>query len=89
MCVDDKYLDGIRVSDSVRTSNTAIVTTLCEDGISLSILRYRSTSAIASLTKLASSALGSVGASVGNSSPRSGGTVDTVAHAKAERTVHM
>jgi hypothetical protein len=79
----------ISLLNQMHTSNAAIVTTLCGDGISLSILRYRSTSAIASLSKLASSAFGSVGASVGNNSPRSGGTVDTVAHAKAEIMVHM
>jgi hypothetical protein len=66
------------------TSSAAIVTTLWGEGISLSMLRYLSTSDNDCFRRLASSEVWSLLTSVGNSSPRSGGTVETLAHAKAD-----
>lgn len=64
-------------------------TMLWKDGMSLSILRYRSISARVRLARSASSALCSDRTSDGSSSPRSGGAVDTLAQAAAEMMVQM
>ena len=66
------------------TSIVAMETTLWTEGIKRSMLLYLSTSDTASLSSFSSS--GSIGgrASAVTNSPRSGGTVDTVAHASAE-----
>lgn len=56
--------------------------------MSLSMLRYLSTSDNECFRRLASSDVWSVLTSVGNSSPRSGGTVETLAQASAEIMVH-
>ena len=58
------------------------------EGINLSMLLYRSTSATAACTKLASSAFCWL-VSVGKSSPRSSGMVETVAQAKAAIIVQI
>jgi hypothetical protein len=57
--------------------------------MSLSMLRYLSTSDNESFKRLASSDVWSLLTSVGNSSPRSGGTVETLAQARAEIMVQI
>ena len=65
------------------TSNAATVTTLWKEGIRRSILRYRSTSAIAASRRVTSSGVWSLLPSDFVNSPRSGGDVETVAQARA------
>lgn len=77
------------IKNQLHTSIAAIVTTLWVDGINLSMLRYRSTSATANFSKLESSLFGSGATSEGSNSPRSGGIVDTDAQDRADIVVHM
>jgi hypothetical protein len=57
--------------------------------MSLSMLRYLSTSDNEYFRRLASSDVWSLLTSVGNSSPRSGGMVETLAQARAEIMVQI
>lgn len=65
--------------DMALTSMTATVTTLWKVGMSLSMLRYRSTSDNASFSSSASCGSWTGPDSLEMNSPRSGGTAETIA----------